>query len=274
MKSDKNGDAASFLPAPPPCGAFRLAELRKGIKPFRLHWFPRLRSTNDHASAMRKRGELFAPSIVLTGCQTAGRGRGENSWWSQPGVLTVTFVFPIDEQVAPHQLPLLAGLAIRNAAASLLPRASVQLKWPNDLLVGGRKLAGLLCERVHKADLIGLGMNVNLNPDRAPAELQNHVTSLSAMAGRSLDVTSVLIHLAKGLHAMLSHRNERSFAQLLRQYDEHHALMGRRVTISSGASEPPITGKCEGLDSMGRLLVRDRTALHHVIAGQVRLLNR
>src|SRR5438270_7466674 len=78
---------------------FNLTALRAGVKPFRLHWFPTLRSTNDHAAAMRKRGELFAPAIVLTGRQTAGRGRGSNTWWSgAAGMLTVTFVFPVDEQ--------------------------------------------------------------------------------------------------------------------------------------------------------------------------------
>src|SRR5882724_11570528 len=119
--------------------SFHLDTLRKTIRPFRLHWFPRLRSTNDHATLLRKRGELFAPAIVLTGCQIAGRGRGGNSWWSQPGVLTVTFVFPINEQIAPHQLPLLAGLAVRDTTAALLPAPSIKLKWPNDLLVEGRK---------------------------------------------------------------------------------------------------------------------------------------
>ena len=93
--------------------AFHLARLRKELKPLRLHWFPRLRSTSDHAAVLRKRGDLFAPAVVLTGHQTAGRGRGTNAWWSDTGTLTATFAFPIDERVAPHQLPLLAGLAVR-----------------------------------------------------------------------------------------------------------------------------------------------------------------
>ena len=83
---------------------FDLSRLRTQIKPFRLHWFPRLRSTNDHAAALRKRGELFAPAMVLTGCQLAGRGRGSHTWWSGPGCLTVTFVIPIEEHLAPHQV--------------------------------------------------------------------------------------------------------------------------------------------------------------------------
>jgi BirA family biotin operon repressor/biotin-[acetyl-CoA-carboxylase] ligase len=238
----------------------------------RLYWFPRLRSTSDHAAALRKRGNLFAPAIVLTGHQIAGRGRGGNTWWSNAGVLTATFVFPIDERLAPHQLPLLAGLAVRDAVARLVPKAHIQLKWPNDLLANGLKLAGLLCERLHKADLIGVGLDVNLDPARAPKALRNSLTSLSALAGRALDMTDTLIALSKSLHAMLTHQNEQTFGQLLRQYDEHHALIGRRVAVSNGSGEPPIVGKCEGLDAMGRLLLRNRRNLHHVIAGEVRIM--
>ncbi|MEA2736622.1 MAG: BirA family transcriptional regulator, partial [Humisphaera sp.] len=112
--------------------SFHLDHLRRGIKPFKLHWFPRLRSTNDHAAELRRRGELYAPAIVLAGRQIAGRGRGSNSWWSAGGSITVTFVFPVEEHLSPHQVPLLAGLAVRDAAAELLGDEKVSLKWPND----------------------------------------------------------------------------------------------------------------------------------------------
>src|SRR5690242_3673387 len=98
---------------------FDRARLREQLKPFRLHFFPRLRSTSDHALALRKRGKLFAPAVVVTPHQLSGRGRGSNTWWSDDGCLTVTFVFANDEQLQPHQIPLLAGLAVRNVASEL-----------------------------------------------------------------------------------------------------------------------------------------------------------
>ena len=61
--------------------SYDLGVLRQRLRAFRLYWFPRLRSTNDHAAALCKRGGLFAPAVVLTGCQTAGRGRGDNASW-------------------------------------------------------------------------------------------------------------------------------------------------------------------------------------------------
>jgi BirA family biotin operon repressor/biotin-[acetyl-CoA-carboxylase] ligase len=252
--------------------SFNLATLRASIKPFRLHWFPRLRSTNDHAATLRKRGELFAPAMVLTGHQLAGHGRGVHTWWSGPGCLTVTFVMPIEEHLAPHQVPLLAGLAVRNAAAEIACDQRIALKWPNDVLHNGRKLAGLLCERVHKADLVGLGLNVNLDPRRAPAALRERITSLAMIAKREFDMTDALITVTRHLRMTLLHRDERLFSHFLREYDSHHALVGRRVSVINNGG-PPATGKCEGLDSTGRLLLRDRSgALHHVVAGQVHLL--
>ena len=253
--------------------SFNLTALRSGIKPFRLHWFPRLRSTNDHAAVLRRRGELYAPAVVLAGHQFAGRGRGANAWWSARGCLTVTFVLPVEEQFAAHQIPLLAGLAVRNAAAELAGEPRVALKWPNDVLYDGRKLAGLLCERVDKADLVGIGLNVNVDPRQAPAALRERITSLAAIGGTSLDMTQALVTVAKHLDASLRHRDGRPFAQVLREYDAHHALIGRRVSVSNGnGHDAPTAGRCEGLDSTGRLLLRDRKTLHRVVAGQVQVL--
>ena len=255
--------------------SFALPRLRAAIKPFRLHWFPRLRSTNDHAAELRRRGDLFAPAVVLTGHQTAGRGRGAHAWWSGPGCITVTFVLPIDETVAPHQIPLIAGLAVRNAAAELAGDDGVQLKWPNDLLYDGRKLAGLLCERVQKADLVGLGLNVNLDRSSksVPASLSDRLTSVSEIAGRPVDLTTALATVGSHLHRMLTRRADHPFEQVLREYDSHHALVGRTVSVRDGVEGASVTGRCEGMDEMGRLLLRSRDGIHRVISGEVTLVD-
>jgi BirA family biotin operon repressor/biotin-[acetyl-CoA-carboxylase] ligase len=252
--------------------SFDLDLLRVQLKPFRLHWFPRLRSTSDHAALLRKRGELFAPAVVLTGHQLAGRGRGSNTWWSGAGSLTVTFVLAADEHLAAHHVPLIAGLAVRTAAVEMTGNDAIQLKWPNDLLVSNRKLAGLLCERVHKADLIGVGLNLNVNPADVPRSVRDRVTSLNLLTPKPVDSTETLIAIARHLHRMLSHRDDQSFAASLREYDQYHALLGKRVTVTGSPGEPAITGRCEGLDDTGRLLLRDRRTLHRVIAGQVRMV--
>ena len=251
--------------------SFQLQKLRQCIKPFRLHFVTRLRSTNDHAALLRKRGKLFAPAIVLTSHQLAGRGRGSNTWWSGPGSLTVTFVLPVHEHRLPHQIPLIAGIAVRNALAAHSGIEDIQLKWPNDLLHHGKKLAGLLCERLDRVDLIGLGLNVNVNPKNVPRALRPTVTSLLDISGVRFDMTALLADIARALYQSLSHRDEPPFAQMLRDYDRHHALVGRKVTITNVPGEQGLSGTVTGLDSMGRLLLRGKSGVARVIAGQVQM---
>jgi BirA family biotin operon repressor/biotin-[acetyl-CoA-carboxylase] ligase len=246
---------------------YDLTRLRAAIKPLHLHFFPRLRSTNDHAAVLRKNKTLFAPAMVLTPHQIAGRGRGSNSWWSGDGSITATFVLAGGEAEA-HQLPLAAGVAVRNAVSELTNSADVTLKWPNDLLFDGRKLAGLLCERVERVDLIGVGINVNIDPRRVPRHLRDRVASLYEILGRRIDLTTALATVSRHIYSAVARRGERLFAETLREYDRHHALLGRTVAVRF-AREKVVAGRCEGLDSMGRLLVRDRSTLHRVIAGEV-----
>ena len=254
--------------------SFDLGRLRERLKPFRLHWFPTLRSTNDHAARLRRRRELFAPAVVLTGRQTAGRGRGANTWWSNEGSLTATFVLPVDERIEPHQLPLIAGLAVRNAAAELTGSDAIQLKWPNDILHDWRKLGGLLCERVMNADLVGIGLNVNIDPARAPRSLRDRVTSLRQIRGAAIDLTETLATVASHLRLTIQRAADQPFPILLREYDSHHPLLGKSVCVTASDGEPPIRGTCQGLDSIGRLLVRSQRKLEHVISGQVQLPGR
>jgi len=253
--------------------SFDLPRLRAGLKPYRLYWFPRLRSTNDHAGRLRRAGRLFGPAAVLTGRQIAGRGRGKNSWWSDPGVLTVTFALPLHDRLPPQELPLIAGLSLRNAAAEITGDDTILLKWPNDLLHDGRKLAGLLCERVSNVDLVGVGLNVNVDPADAPKDLRGQITSLFAIAGKSFDMTDVLLAVARHLRHDVRRRMEIPFQSFVREYCRHDALAGRRVTISSGGDEPPIAGRCEGIDNTGRLLVRRRSKVYAVVAGMVAIVS-
>jgi BirA family biotin operon repressor/biotin-[acetyl-CoA-carboxylase] ligase len=253
---------------------FRVAELRGLVKPFRLHFFTSLRSTNDHAGLMRRRGDLYAPAIVLAARQTAGRGRGTNTWFSAAGSLTVTFVLPVNEMLVPHHVPLAAGLAVRDAAAEAAGVEGIGLKWPNDLYYGERKLAGLLCERVDNVDLIGVGVNVNVPLRSAvPRGLKDRIVFLEEVVGGAhptVDLTTVLATVARHMYLGLVRRSETPFPVLLREYDRHHVLVGRGVSVVSGDG-PALMGTCEGLDDVGRLLVREGGRVHRVIAGHVEL---
>lgn len=250
--------------------SYDLPRLRRLARPYRIHWAARVGSTNDLAARLHGTGQLRAPAIVVSGRQLAGRGRGKNSWWSDRGCITATFVVPTRPERAAHQIPLIAGLAVRNALADICADPAIELKWPNDLMYGGRKLAGLLCERVAGVDLIGLGLNVNPARQRIPANLLPRITSLAYIAGRALDKTGALLDILGPLHRMVSQADKFPFSDVLKQYDRHHALRGRRVTVLDAGVHTKVSGLCHGLDNMGRLLVRDGTSrLRHVVSGQV-----
>jgi biotin-(acetyl-CoA carboxylase) ligase len=124
---------------------------------------------------------------------------------------------------------------------------------------------------VNRVDLIGLGLNVNIDPNKAPpASLRQRLTSLSSTSGTTHDRTDVLIALAGHLGQMLHRRTAHPFQGLLREYDAHHALVGKNVSVMLAPDLPQVTGRCEGIDDTGRLLVRQRKqSLHRVIAGQI-----
>ena len=246
-----------------------VAFLAEAVHPFRLHLFDSLGSTNDKAAEMRRSGDLYAPAIVMARQQTAGRGRSGNRWFSNQGSLTLTYVLPIEESLLPTQLPLIVGLAVRNAAAELTGHASIGLKWPNDVVVDGRKLAGVLCERINGVDLVGIGLNVNVNPSETPPDLRYGITSLNILSGSPLDMGHTLVTLTRHLRQLVLTRSSHLFATFVSQYRQFDALLGQTLQVAS-MGDPLIQGTCEGIDSDGRLLVRSNNGmLHRVIAGSV-----
>ncbi|MGC4032331.1 MAG: biotin--[acetyl-CoA-carboxylase] ligase [Tepidisphaeraceae bacterium] len=250
---------------------FQLSPLRESLKPFRLYFYTRLRSTNDHAAVLRRSRKLYAPAVIVAATQTAGRGRGSNTWWSGEGSLTVTFCLPVDERLPPHHVPLLAGWALREACLALTGLTSIRMKWPNDLWENDLKLAGLLCERIDGLDLIGIGLNVNVVTADIPDSLRHRVTGLEAVAGRKLAMNDVLAGIAKSIDRWLLRRTAETFASLLGQYDQAHALHGRRVRIHEPGNDRPTVGIVQGLDSEGRLILRSGDQFSRIVAGHVEL---
>lgn len=243
--------------------------LSESVRPMRLHHFPVLASTNDKAAEMRKLGLLYAPAMVLTSTQTAGRGRAGNRWFSDAGSITVTYALPVEEDLQPHQLPLVTGLAVRDACTELTGQRDIQLKWPNDVIHDGRKLAGLLCERIAGVDLIGIGLNVNITSTDLPADLRFGIASLSLISGSPHDLTRTLILLTQHLQHSLRTRHSRPFAAFVDQYRQHDGLLGKQIAVHPPGEAQGIRGTCEGIDTEGRLLLRSGLILHRIIAGSV-----
>lgn len=244
---------------------YLIKTLRKKLKPFGLVWLPTVGSTNSWAADARRNKKLFAPAVVLTGRQTHGRGRGKNRYFSPPGVMTATFALPIHDSIPPNLVPLLAGLATRDAIRQVAA-IDAGLKWPNDLYLEDRKLAGLLCERVDGADLIGIGINVNLDSSDLPKNLRNKSTSLRSISSNLIDMNSMVIELTRQLTKRLIHP-EQSNSSALKDYARHHILVGKSIRVVEDGNV--IEGRCDGIDQHGRLIILSGKTRHIVVSGSV-----
>ncbi len=241
----------------------------------RLHHYYKIGSTNTAAMAAAAAG---APegSVFLAEEQTAGRGRGTNSWESErsAGIYCSVVLRPALPPSDALPLTLAAGLAVRAAIAQVDTRVSLDLKWPNDVLIKGRKVCGILAEMHAEATrvrYIVLGIGINVNQKSFPKEIENEATSLLIETGSECSRVEVAAALLKSLDREYSLLLEDPDAQqsILRRFAEQSSwVRGKQVRIEE--SEPKIAGITEGLDEQGFLQVQTAQGLQRVLSGTVR----
>jgi BirA family biotin operon repressor/biotin-[acetyl-CoA-carboxylase] ligase len=237
-------------------------------------YFPSIGSTND-AAAMLAAHNACEGAVVIADAQTAGRGRRGREWFSPPGSgLYVSVVLAPGRSQhggvrATRLLTLAAGVALAEAvdAATGL---SADVKWPNDLYVGRRKLAGILAEAAGGVgeDQLVLGYGINVGPMAYPPELRDRATSLEVELGRhverSLLLGESLASLARRYGDLLGGR----FDAILDAWRARApAATGARVTWP--AASGTVSGVTAGIDDEGALLVRVGDRVERIVAGEV-----
>jgi BirA family biotin operon repressor/biotin-[acetyl-CoA-carboxylase] ligase len=232
-----------------------------------------LQSTNDLLKQRARAGA--APwTVVLADTQTAGRGRQGRRWVSPPGNLYMSVLLrPAPPGARWSVLPLAAGLAVAEALGA--EGLEARLKWPNDVMVGGRKIAGILTEATSSADglesvVVGIGVNVALRPSDLPADAAAAVTCASEELARAVDriavAAAVLGRLTVWYHALA-----REGPRIVQAAWRTRAVpwWGRRVEALSG--ERRLRGIARDLDEGGALILEledgTRAVLH---SGEVR----
>lgn len=245
---------------------------RWGLPEVRL--YARASSTNDVARRLAEGGAPHG-TVVLAEEQTAGRGRGGRAWSSPAGLgIWMSLVARPASLPAAGLLPILAGLAAAEALDPFLRPATAQVKWPNDLLVSGRKLAGILCEGSWEGGapggvVVGIGLNVLHSPGDFPAEVQATATSMRIAAGWSPPRAEVAGAVAAAIARALSRPPPRLTGALLEALRRRDALEGHPVAVT-GAE--PLTGTALGVNAAGALMVRTPEGrLRTVTAGTVRI---
>ncbi len=225
----------------------------------RIEHHATLRSTNDRAIQAAAEGDHELPLLILADEQTAGRGRGANRWWTGGGGLAMSLLLGPRQLSAPLRsraplAALAAAVAVAESVAPLLPDHQVGLAWPNDVLVGPRKLSGILIEALADGrHVVGIGINTNNSLADAPPELRKQAATLRDLTGRPQDQTQLLISLLGHL--------QRNFAGLAcdgpRIAARANALclqQGRTLRVQQGRRL--LTGVCRGIAPDGALRLK------------------
>ena len=219
---------------------------------FRFHRKETTVSTNVDAREGHP-GDVFVADF-----QTAGRGRLDHEWHAARGE-NLTFSVVLDAaDASPAEvatLPLVVGLAVARAVGALLGSSSqVAVKWPNDVLVGGKKICGILCERNGDAVVAGVGLNVNQTD--FPAEIAARATSLRLVEGSSFSRDDVLNGVVAEIGDMHSRWLRGGFAALRGAFAAFDLLKGREVAVlATDGDTAPVKGLCGGVQEDGSLLV-------------------
>jgi BirA family biotin operon repressor/biotin-[acetyl-CoA-carboxylase] ligase len=238
----------------------------------RIEWHAEIDSTQRRARELGQ-GAADEGTVVVAEAQTAGRGRLGRTWHSPPGRNLYCSIL-LRPALAPAMVPQLA-LAVGLGVAQAIETLGLQprLKWPNDVLLDGRKAVGILTELEAELErvrlvIVGIGVNVNLGPADLPAYLRETATSLKIAAGRPIDrvrFTAALLAAVEGTYGRFLREG---FAGLRADWDARDALRGRHVTRDVAGTM--VAGVADGVDDDGALrLVSEGGVVQRVLAGEV-----
>lgn len=221
-------------------------------------------STNLQLLAMARSGAP-AGTLLLAEQQTAGRGRRGRNWHQGPQSLAFSLLWRLPADRPANGLSLAVGLAVAEGLSAVAAHA-VQLKWPNDVLVDGRKVAGILIESAGAARyVIGIGINLG-DTDNLPAEV--------AAIAAGIPVTDRLHLLARVLDRLVVTLDEfaaHGFPPLQSRWQMRNAYQDQAVNLFFAEGGDPVQGICRGVDANGELLLETATCLQSIASGEVSL---
>lgn len=242
-----------------------------------LWLYSRIDSTNERAKELGAEGSP-AGTLVLADEQTAGRGRAGHRWYSPKGDgLYFSLLLGLRDLHNPGLVPIFGGLGAARALRRLLPEVSVGLKWPNDLLLNGRKCGGVLAEAAWDGAqmrymVLGVGLNVHNKIRDFPRELREVAASVDAVAGRKVSRLDLMDTLIPELDALLAEPLDTLDRDDLRDLDAYDWLRGKRCTVKEPGHDRGVTGVAVGIAPDGALLFRPDTGpLRRVLAAHVTL---
>src|SRR5215510_6329087 len=258
-------------------GTLQLRRVRDGLATKRLgskfHYFAEIASTNAYARCLAEQGANEG-EVVVAEAQTQGRGRLGRSWISPPFV-NLYFSVILRPRLAPvhaPQLTIMAAVALVDTVASFIS-APPTIKWPNDILVGGKKLAGVLTESSCNSEriefvILGIGVNLNYPVASMPDVIRQRATSILSLTKKSIEREAFLQRLIQDLDRCYGELEEMGFDSLALRWEGFFGLRGKGVRVEM--TDHVMFGTAKGIDRDGALIVEDdRGEGHRIVAGDV-----
>lgn len=240
--------------------------------PREWRFFSQIDSTNAEISRSLEDHPHEEGLIVLADSQTGGKGRLGRVWHSAPatGIYISTLIRP---NLQPEKLPiitLMTGLATAIAVNNFTFEPA-QLKWPNDLLLNGKKIAGVLCEYYSaKTPAVIIGIGINVNHTQFPADLKDIATSLKLETGLEVNRTELIKRIITQLDFQYDELKNNKIEKLIDDWTRHTDLFGKTISLKKGNQS--ITGKAIRLDNLGRLVIANDSGKETAYdSGEVRL---
>ena len=234
-----------------------------------INYYPSLHSTMPKARALIAQGTAEG-AIVLAGEQTAAHGRLQRSWLSPPGNMSLSLIlYPAAERLP--WLFAVSALAVKNTLQLFNIKSS--FKWPNDILVGGRKIAGILIEGLTQKEqtkvICGVGLNINLQTAQYE-DISHTAISMTEYLGREVDVNEVVATFLQQFDTLYI---KTAIKSIYEQWKKAMHFLGEWVTVCDGSTGICVSGRALDVDDSGRLLVTDENGIQHLISnGELSLL--
>lgn len=252
------------------------AELRSCMEGYRMggcvRFHEKTDSTNIQAKHLAEAG-AGEGTLVVAECQMAGKGRRGRSWVSPPGSgIWMSFILRPDlEPSCASMITLVAAMAVSGGIEEACGLKS-QIKWPNDVIIDGKKICGILTEMSTELEMIQyvvVGIGINVNTAQFPEEISKTATSLYIESGKSWKRSNIIACIMKRMEEYYDKFLQTSdLSALKKEYESKLANLGREVTVLDPKGE--YRGLCKGIDQNGELLVeREDGTVSQVISGEV-----
>lgn len=228
----------------------------------RLHYYDKIGSTNEEAFRL---GEEGAPegTVLIAESQTSGKGRMQRVWYSPPGanIYTSVILRPPAGTMKATQIPIAAGVAAAETLNELCP-GKAWIKWPNDVLIGGKKVCGILAQIKMSGQavdfvVVGIGINVNLGRKQFPRDIQAIATSMAIEAGREISRPELIIRLYENMAKWYRELTRNGFAAVRERWLNLSEMIGKTVSVMF--QNDAVSGEAVGLDEDGSLILRTAT---------------